>query len=80
MGFPFQEIARIQCVGAKFEKTAEGTRWCGWPEGELLHQGCLFRSDEFFKMLVEGGEVGMGGNRVKGGVVALVALVFPDVD
>lgn len=80
VGFPFQEIAWVQGVGAKFEKTAEGARWCGGPEGELLHQRCLFRSDELFETLVEGGEVGMGGNRVKGGVVALVALVFPDVD
>ena len=31
-------------------------------------------------MGVEGGELGMGSNGVKGSVVALVALVFPNVD
>ena len=80
MRFPFQEVARVQGVGAELKETAEGTGWCRWPEGELLHQGRLFRGDEFLKLLIEGGEVGMGGNRMEGGVVSLVALVLPDVN
>lgn len=35
---------------------------------------------EGFEFAVEGGEVGVGGDGVEGGVVAVVALVFPDVD
>lgn len=31
-------------------------------------------------MFVEGGEVGVAGDGVEGGVVAVVALIFPDVD
>ena len=36
--------------------------------------------DEGFEAAVEGGEVGVGGDAVEGGVVAVVALVFPYVD
>jgi hypothetical protein len=31
-------------------------------------------------VFVEGGELGMAGDGVEGGVVAVVALVFPDMD
>lgn len=33
-----------------------------------------------FELVVEGDEVRVGGDAVEGGVVALVALVFPYVD
>ena len=35
--------------------------------------------DEGFELGVEGREIRMGGNGVEGGVVAVIALVFPDV-
>lgn len=53
---------------------------CGGPEGKFLHEGGFFGCDERFESLVEGGEVRMVGDGVEGGVVAAVALVFPDVD
>ena len=40
----------------------------------------MFSRDEGFEMFVEGGEVWMRGDRVERGMVALVTLVFPDVD
>ena len=80
VGLPFQEITRIQGIGAEFKETAKRARRCGRPKGELLHQRSLFGGDEFFELLVEGGEVGMGGDRVKRGMIPLIALIFPDVD
>ena len=70
----------MQCVGSEFKEAAEFPRRCGGPEGEFLHQRGVFGGDEGFELGVEGGKVGMGGDRVEGGVVTLVALVFPDVD
>lgn len=36
--------------------------------------------DEFFEFMVEGGKVGVLLDRIEGGVVAMVTLVFPDVN
>jgi len=45
-----------------------------------LHEGGAFAVDEGFEFLVEGGEVGVVVDGVKGVVVAMIALVFPDMD
>lgn len=80
MSFPFEQVARVKSVGPQFEKAPESAWRCGGPEGEFLHEGCLFGGYEGFKRFVEGGEVRMAGDGVEGGMVAVVALVFPDVD
>jgi hypothetical protein len=40
----------------------------------------VFRVYQACELLVEGGKVGMRGNGMKGRVVAVIALVLPDVD
>lgn len=70
----------MESVGSEFEEATQCTRRCRGPEGEFLHQRRLLRGDEFLKFGVEGGEVGVGGDGVERSVVALIALVFPDVD
>ena len=80
VGLPFKEVPRVQSVGAEFEEAAELAGWGGGPEGEFLHQGGLLVGDEGFELGVEGGKVRVGGDGVEGGVIAVVALVFPDVD
>lgn len=77
---PLEQVAWVQRVGAKLEKAAELAGWGGWPEAELLHQRGALALDELLESLVEGGEVGMARDRMQGGVIALVSLVFPDVD
>ena len=70
----------MQGVGAEFEEAPELARGGSGPEGEFLHEGAGFGGDELFELVVEGEEVRVGGDAVEGGVVALVALVFPYVD
>ena len=70
----------MQGVGAEFKKSTELPGRGSGPEGELLHERGLFVCDELFEMGVKGREVGMGGDRMERGMVAVVALVFPDVD
>jgi hypothetical protein len=52
----------------------------GGPEGEFLHEGGAFAVNEGFEFLVEGGEIGVVVDGVEGIVVAVITLVFPDVD
>ena len=80
VGLPFQEVAGVQGVGAEFEEAAEFAGRCGGPEGELLHQGGFFVGYKAFEVDVEVGEFGVRGDAVEGGMVAVVALVFPDMD
>lgn len=67
-------------VGAEFEEAAELARGGGGPEGEFLHERGLFVGYELFEGGVEGGETGVVLDGVQGGVVAVVAFVFPYVD
>ena len=80
VSFPFEEVARVKSVGAEFEEAAELSGRCGGPEGEFLHERGFFGGDEGFKLAVESGEVRVTGDGVEGGVVAVITLVFPDVD
>ena len=80
VGFPFEEVAWVEGVGAEFEEAAELARRGGGPEGEFLHEGGLFVGYELLELGIEGGEVGVVSNGVEGGVVAVVALVFPYMD
>ena len=70
----------MQGVRAEFEEPAELPRRGRWPEGKFLHERRLFVCYEFFEMGVKGGKVGMGGNGMEGGMIAVVALILPDVD
>ena len=70
----------MKSVGTEFEKTPELAGRCGRPEREFLHEGCFFGGYEGFKSFIKGGEVGVAGDRVEGSVVAVVTLVFPDVN
>ena len=77
---PLQKISGVQVIGAQLkEATQPAWRGCR-PEREFLHERRFFARDEGFERPVKGGKVGMRGNGVEGGVVALVALVLPDVD
>ena len=80
MGFPLEKVTWVEGVGAKFEEAAELAGCGGGPEGEFLHQGGVLGRDESLEVFVECRELWVGGDRVKGCVIALVALVFPDVD
>lgn len=70
----------MEGVGAEFEDAAELARAGGGPEGEFLHERGAFGGYEGFEFLVEGGEVGVVGDAVERVVVAVVALVFPDMN
>ena len=70
----------MEGVGAKFEQAAELAGCGGGPEGEFLHQGGVLGRDEGLEMFVECREFWVGCDGVEGGVVALIALVLPDVD
>ena len=70
----------MQRVGAQLEEAAELARRRRRPEGEFLHQRGVLGVDKGLEGFVERGEFGMRGDVVEGGVVAVVALVFPDVD
>lgn len=67
----------MEGVGAEFEEPAEGAWGRGGPEGEFLHEGGLFVGYEGFEGGVEGGEVRVVLDGVEGGMVAVVAFVFP---
>ena len=69
----------MEGVGAEFEKATELAGRGGGPEREFLHEGGLLVSYELLELVVEGGKVGVGGDAMEGGVVAVVALVFPYV-
>lgn len=77
---PFKQISGVQSVGTKFEKPAQSSGRSGGPEGELLHQRRFLALDQALQLPVECGKLGVAGNIVKGGMVTLVSLIFPDVD
>lgn len=79
MRLPFEQVARVQSVGAEFEEAAQRARGRGRPEGEFLHERGAFAVDQGLELLVEGGEVGVVLDVVQRAVVARVALVLPDV-
>lgn len=77
---PLEQVAWVQCVRSELKETTE-LAWRGRrPEGKLLHERRVFRLDQAPKLAVEGGIFWMFRDGVHGGMVALVALVFPDVD
>jgi len=80
MRFPIKQVARVQGVRAEFEDAAEGAGRGGGPEGEFLHKGCSLCCYERFELVVKIGKFWVRGDRVKGGLIAMVALIFPDVD
>ena len=77
--FPLEEVAGVEGVGTEFEEAAELAGWGGGPKGEFLHEGGVFGGYEAFKLVVEGRKFRVGGDAVEGGVISLVALVFPYV-
>ena len=79
MCFPFEQVTWVQSVGTKFEDAAELAGSGGGPERELLHEGGAFGGYELFKFVVKFGKVGVRGDGVERVVVAVIALIFPDV-
>lgn len=77
---PFQQVAWVQSVGAKFEDAAELAWWRGWPKGELLHERNLLAVDELLEAFVEWWKLWVCRNGVQRLMVAVVLLVLPDVD
>lgn len=80
VGLPLQQVARVQGVRPELEQTTKTAGWGGWPERELLHEGGLLALDQAFELAIEISELGVFRDVVKGGMVAFVALVFPDMD
>jgi hypothetical protein len=77
---PLEEVSREERVGAQLEEPAELARGGRGPEREFLHKRRIFRDDELLEFLVECREVGVPGDVVERGMVAVVPLIFPDVD
>lgn len=77
---PLEQVAGVQRVRAQLKEAAEVARGRGGPEAELLHQRAVLVADERAQLLVELGVLGVVRDGVERGVVALVALVLPDVD
>lgn len=69
----------MEGVGTEFEDAAEGAGRGGGPEGEFLHERGAFGGYKRFELVVEVGKFRVRGDGVEGGVVAVVALVFPYV-
>lgn len=80
MCLPLEQITWVQRVRAELKEAAELAGRGGRPEGEFLHQGRVFRLDQAAQLAVEGGVFGVLGDRVQGGMVALVTLVLPNVN
>jgi hypothetical protein len=77
--FPLKQVTRVQRISPQLKHTAELSWRCRRPEAEFLHKTCALRFDELLQLVVELGKLGVVLDRVKGLVVAGVALVFPDV-
>lgn len=69
----------MESVRTQLKDTAQLARSSGWPERELLHQRSLLGVDKRLELAVEFGELGMVLDIVQRLMVALVALVLPDV-
>src|SRR3569833_188988 len=80
MRLPFEEVNRVEGVGAELEEAAKLSGRRRWPEGELLHERGVLVANERFQLVVEVGEIGLIGDGMKGGMIALVSLIFPDMD
>ena len=56
---PFEQVAGMQGIRTKLEEASKvPRRRCG-PEGEFLHQGGIFMSDQALQLLVKLVEIGM---------------------
>jgi hypothetical protein len=77
---PFEQVARVQRVGAQLEYTAQLARGGCGPEGKFLHQRHTFAGYEGFELGIKRREVGMVGDGMEGVMVAMIALVFPNMD
>lgn len=80
VSLPFEQVSRMQGVGAQLKHASELSWWRRRPEGEFLHQGNVLGVDEGIKLLVELVEFRSAGNGMSGLVVSFVLLVLPDVN
>ena len=80
MRFPFEKVSRMEGVRAELKETTEFPRRCSRPEGEFLHEGRLFVSYQLFEVGIKGRKLRMRGDGVEGCVIAMVSLVFPDMN
>lgn len=77
---PLEQVARMQRVRSELKNTAElSGRSCG-PERKLLHQRNVLTVNERVELAVKLGKAGIVRDGVSRVVVALVFLVFPDVN
>ena len=76
---PLEQVAGMQRVRTELKHTTELTRRRRGPETELLHQRSLFAHNQALELRVECGKARVVLNGVETSVVALIALVFPDV-
>jgi hypothetical protein len=80
VSLPLQEVARVQGVRTELKDSTKLARSSCGPEGELLHQRCLFRVDQGLELAIKLGEVRVVLDGVQGCVVTFVTLVLPDVN
>lgn len=80
MSLPIEKISGVESVGAQLKEATELSRGGGGPEREFLHKRGLLLCDQGFEFFVKGRKVRVRGDAVERGVVAIVALIFPNVD
>jgi hypothetical protein len=80
VSLPLQEVARVQGVRTELKDSTKLARSSCGPEGELLHQRCLFRVDQGLELAIKLREVRVVLNGVQRCVITFVALVLPDVN
>ena len=80
VSLPLKEIARAERVRAQLKEATKLAGWRSWPERKLLHERAVFAADKRSKLLLEGRVFGVLRDAVQRCVVALVPLIFPDMD
>ena len=76
---PLEQVARVQVVGAQLKHPTEAARRARRPKAEFLHQRRALALDERSEPPFKGHEVRVPRDGVERFVVAVIALVLPDV-
>lgn len=76
---PLEKVTGVERVGAQLKDAAELSGRGRWPERELLHERGLFAANQAAELLFKGWIFRVAGDGVQGGMIALIALIFPDV-
>jgi len=80
VSLPFEQVARMKSVRSQFEETPELAWRCGGPERKFLHQRSLFGIDEGLELRFVCRVLGMMVSSVQGRMIAMVSLVFPNMN